>query len=107
MFKTIKYGIPAKGMIAWKNQLTPSQIVEVSSYILTLQGTNPANAKAPQGEVYNADGADEEAPAEEAAPIDSVSSEEAVEEAAVEVEEDVAPEEKVAETAPSSDSAEH
>jgi len=53
VFKTIKYGVPAKGMIAWKNQLTPSQIVEVASYILTLQGTNPPNAKAPQGDLYD------------------------------------------------------
>lgn len=46
---TIKEGVPAKGMISWKNQLKPQKILEVTSYILTLQGSNPAGAKAPEG----------------------------------------------------------
>ena len=52
IFKTIKYGVPAKGMIAWKSQLRPSDIQNLASYILTMQGTNPPNAKEPQGELY-------------------------------------------------------
>lgn len=52
VFKTVKYGVPDKGMIAWKNELRPRDIQEVSSYIMTLVGTNPANAKEPQGEKY-------------------------------------------------------
>jgi len=52
VFKTVKYGVPEKGMIPWQNQLKPEQIQEVASYILSLQGSNPANGKAPQGEVY-------------------------------------------------------
>ena len=51
IFKTIKYGVPAKGMISWESQLTPRKMQEVASYILTLQGTNPPNAKAPQGTI--------------------------------------------------------
>lgn len=50
VFKTIKYGVPQKGMIAWQTQLSPLQIQEVASYILTLQGTNPADPKEAQGE---------------------------------------------------------
>ncbi|TAH23887.1 MAG: cytochrome oxidase subunit III [Cytophagales bacterium] len=50
IFKTIKYGVPQKGMISWKAQLSPVNMQEVSSYILTLKGTNPPNAKAPQGD---------------------------------------------------------
>lgn len=50
VFKTVKYGIPEKGMIAWEKQLTPKQISEVSNYILSLKGTNPPGAKEPQGE---------------------------------------------------------
>ncbi|MFD2512485.1 c-type cytochrome [Pontibacter locisalis] len=50
IFKTIKFGVPAKGMVPWQGKLTKDQILEVSSYILSLQGTNPANAKEPQGE---------------------------------------------------------
>ncbi len=52
IFKTVKYGVPEKGMIAWKAQLKPADIHKVSSYILSLQGTNPPNAKGPQGDKY-------------------------------------------------------
>jgi len=52
VFKTIKYGVPEKGMISWEKNLTPKQISAVSNYILSLQGSNPAGAKAPQGEKY-------------------------------------------------------
>lgn len=47
---TINVGVPAKGMISWKPVLNPLQIKQVSSYILSLQGTNPPNPKAPEGE---------------------------------------------------------
>jgi cytochrome c oxidase cbb3-type subunit 3 len=50
VFKTIKYGVPEKGMIAWGKSLSPKQISEVSSFIKSLKGSNPAGAKAPQGE---------------------------------------------------------
>ncbi|MBL4709826.1 MAG: c-type cytochrome [Flavobacteriales bacterium] len=52
VFKSIKYGIPAKGMIAWQSQFNPSQLQKVASYVLSLQGTNPPNAKSPQGPKY-------------------------------------------------------
>jgi len=51
VFKTITYGVPAKGMISWQTQLNPLQIQQVASYILTLKGTTPAKAKEPQGEI--------------------------------------------------------
>ncbi|MDX3913834.1 MAG: cbb3-type cytochrome c oxidase N-terminal domain-containing protein [Pseudosphingobacterium sp.] len=51
VFKTIKRGVPDKGMIAWEQQLSPSKIAQVANYILSLQGTNPPNAKAPQGDL--------------------------------------------------------
>jgi len=53
LFKTIKYGVPQKGMISWESQLDPTQMQEVSSYILTLKGTNPPNQKAPEGILYS------------------------------------------------------
>ena len=37
-------------MTAFKAQLSDNRIQKVASYVLSLQGTNPANAKAPQGE---------------------------------------------------------
>jgi cytochrome c oxidase cbb3-type subunit 3 len=49
VFKTIKYGVPEKGMIAWQTQLNPESMQKVASYILTMQGTKPANPKDPQG----------------------------------------------------------
>jgi cytochrome c oxidase cbb3-type subunit 3 len=50
VFKTIKYGVPEKGMISWQKQLDPLQMQQVTSYILSLKGSNPPNAKEPQGE---------------------------------------------------------
>lgn len=52
VFKVIKYGVPAKGMISWQTQLSPTQMQEVASYILTLEGTEPANPKQPEGEKW-------------------------------------------------------
>lgn len=46
----ITEGVPEKGMIAWKSQLTPDEIISAAAYIKSLRGTNPANPKAPQGE---------------------------------------------------------
>jgi len=52
IFKSITNGVPAKGMIAWKAQLSPKQIQEVASYIVTLQGSKPADGKEQQGELW-------------------------------------------------------
>jgi cytochrome c oxidase cbb3-type subunit 3 len=58
VFRVIKYGVPEKGMIAWQNQMNPSEMIKVASYIKTLEGTNPPNAKEPQGELYQPEQAD-------------------------------------------------
>ncbi|MBJ6111614.1 c-type cytochrome [Hymenobacter sp. BT523] len=50
VYKTIKFGVNGKGMVAWKGKLSGKQILQVASYVLSLQGTKPANAKPPQGE---------------------------------------------------------
>ncbi|HEY1114098.1 MAG TPA: cbb3-type cytochrome c oxidase N-terminal domain-containing protein [Chitinophagaceae bacterium] len=52
VFKTIKYGVIDKGMQAWEKQFSPTELKNLTSYIKSIQGTNPANAKAPQGDVY-------------------------------------------------------
>jgi cytochrome c oxidase cbb3-type subunit 3 len=52
VFKTITYGVPDKGMLSWKSQLTPKQIQQVASYILSLKGSNPAGGKEPQGDKW-------------------------------------------------------
>jgi len=53
IFNLIVVGVPEKGMISWKDQLTPEQIQQVSSFIVSLKGTNPPNPKAPQGDLCN------------------------------------------------------
>jgi cytochrome c oxidase cbb3-type subunit 3 len=53
LYRTIRYGVPEKGMISWESQLSPGDMRDVASFILVnLQGTTPANPKEPQGELY-------------------------------------------------------
>lgn len=53
IFKTISEGGRAgKGMISWKNDLKPAEMAQVASYILTFQGTTPANPKAAEGNIW-------------------------------------------------------
>ena len=48
----IKYGWPDKGMKAWKEDFSPMQIAQITSYIKSLHGSKPPNAKEKQGELY-------------------------------------------------------
>ncbi len=52
MHKIIIDGVIEKGMISYKSQLSERQIQDVITYIVSLQGTNPANQKAAEGEKY-------------------------------------------------------
>ncbi len=52
VFKTITNGVPDKGMQAWGRTFSPADIKNISSFILSLQGSKPANAKPPQGNLY-------------------------------------------------------
>lgn len=62
IFHTISEGGRAgKGMIAWKGEIKPSEMAQVASYIMTLQGTNPPEAKEPEGDIW----VDENAPVDE------------------------------------------
>jgi cytochrome c oxidase cbb3-type subunit 3 len=49
LFKTVKYGVLTKGMPTWEKSLSPKQISDVVNYVKSIEGTNPANPKAPQG----------------------------------------------------------
>lgn len=54
VFKTISEGgRPGKGMVAWKATLKPSEMAQVASYVLGLQGTQPADGKEPEGELWS------------------------------------------------------
>ena len=53
VFKTVSEGgRDGKGMIAWKQSLKPSQIAQVSSYVLQFQGTTPAEPKVSEGDLW-------------------------------------------------------
>lgn len=45
-------GRDGKGMISWKSTLKPKEMQKVASYVLSLQGSNPKDAKAPDGEIW-------------------------------------------------------
>lgn len=65
VFNTImEGGRDGKGMVAWKSEIKPSDIQKVSSYVLSLQGTNPPEPKAPEGDLFT--------PSETSMPSDSV-----------------------------------
>lgn len=52
IYNTIKVGYPDKGMQSWSSQFNPKQISYLASYIKSLRGTNPPNAKEAQGELF-------------------------------------------------------
>jgi cytochrome c oxidase cbb3-type subunit 3 len=55
VFSTIKNGVVEKGMPAWGKSLSPQQVRDVTFFVLSLKGTEPANAKGPQGEIVKED----------------------------------------------------
>lgn len=71
LFHTITNGgRDGKGMIAWKGTLKPKEIQKVASYILSLQGSNPKDAKEAEGEVW----VDEDAAKEDVAAAKTIDS---------------------------------
>jgi cytochrome c oxidase cbb3-type subunit 3 len=45
-------GRDGKGMISWKGTLKPKEMQKVASYVISLKGSNPVDAKAPDGEIW-------------------------------------------------------
>jgi cytochrome c oxidase cbb3-type subunit III len=52
IFATIKNGVVEKGMPAWGKAMSPKDVRDVAFYVMSLQGSNPPNAKEPQGELF-------------------------------------------------------
>lgn len=53
IYKTISNGgRPGKGMISWSSTIRPTQMQQVASYVISLQGTAPNNPKAPEGDKW-------------------------------------------------------
>lgn len=60
IFKTIKYGVPSKGMISWETQLSPQKMSQVASYIYMMEGQAAADPKDPQGELFEREDSQQE-----------------------------------------------
>jgi cytochrome c oxidase cbb3-type subunit 3 len=52
VYTVIKNGVAEKGMISWSSILKPEEMRDVSFFIMSIRGSNPANPKAPQGVVW-------------------------------------------------------
>jgi cytochrome c oxidase cbb3-type subunit III len=66
VFNTImEGGRDGKGMISWKSELKPLEMAQVASYLLTFQGTTPAEPKAAEGDIWIDPDAPEEATIDE------------------------------------------
>jgi cytochrome c oxidase cbb3-type subunit 3 len=50
VYKVIKNGVQARGMLAWESKFSPVQIQEVASYVISLKGSNPEGEKEKQGD---------------------------------------------------------
>ena len=49
LYQTIMNGVLEKGMPGWGTMLEREEVEQVVAYVASLQGSNPANPKAPQG----------------------------------------------------------
>jgi len=52
IFQSVAKGWPAKGMPPWGRALKPEELSAVVSYVRSLQGSNPPNAKPPEGDPF-------------------------------------------------------
>lgn len=55
VFLTIKNGVVEKGMPAWGKSMRAEDVRDVTFFVISLQGTNPPDAKGPQGERFEQD----------------------------------------------------
>ncbi len=52
IFQSVAKGWPAKGMPPWGRAMKPEELAAVVSYVRSVQGTSPPNAKAPEGDPF-------------------------------------------------------
>lgn len=72
IYHTITNGVPGKTMISWKDRIPSQERLAIASFILSKQGSKPANPRAPEGVVAGA-----EAPAPDSAAVDTAASDSA------------------------------
>jgi cytochrome c oxidase cbb3-type subunit 3 len=51
IYAVVTNGVPDKGMIAWNTMMSDEDIRNVVVYVRSLQGSNPADPKPPQGDL--------------------------------------------------------
>ena len=52
IFQTIAKGWPAKGMPPWGRAVKPEELAALVAHVRSLQGSNPPNAKPPEGDPF-------------------------------------------------------
>ncbi len=73
IYLTITNGVAGKSMISWKDQIPSSERLAIASFILSKQGSKPANPRAPEGVIPSAgDGAAVAPVAQDSAAKDTV-----------------------------------
>lgn len=55
IFQTVAKGWPSKGMPPWGRALKPEELSALVSYLRSLQGSRPPNARPPEGELFTAE----------------------------------------------------
>lgn len=55
VFQSVAKGWPAKGMPPWGRTMPPDELAALVSYIRSLQGSNPPNPRAPEGDPFVAE----------------------------------------------------
>lgn len=56
IYKTIDEGVSDAGMPAWGPQLSQKEMVDVVAFVRSIQGTDPPDAKPPEGDKYEPEG---------------------------------------------------
>ncbi|MFH1570690.1 MAG: c-type cytochrome [Gemmatimonadota bacterium] len=51
IFQSITRGVPAKGMPPWGRAIPPAELAALVSYVRSLQGSEPAGGRPPQGDL--------------------------------------------------------
>ncbi len=56
IYEVVRDGVSDAGMPAWGPQLSDEELIDVVAYVRSLQGTDPPDAKPPEGDEYTPDG---------------------------------------------------
>ena len=51
VYEILEVGVPEKGMPAWDTQFSEEERAQITAFVMSLQGTDPPGAKAPEGEL--------------------------------------------------------